>query len=81
MKHILESAEVMEQYAIIDMCYHAMQKISQDMSQRPKSGLELLIDHQTGYGEAKIKEWKETSIDLLKQIIKEEFLFLKSQTH
>jgi hypothetical protein len=68
MKNILESEKTFEAYATIDLCYYGLQKLNEELGQ-PKSGLEILIDRSTGFDKAKMKEWIETSIELLEQII------------
>lgn len=68
MKNILDSEKTFEAYATIDLCYFGLQKLNEELGQ-PKSVLEILIDRSSGFDKAKLREWIETSIELLEQII------------
>ena len=66
---MLESKEIFEAYSIIDLCYYRLRDILKEI-EKPKTGIQILIEKSTGYDIAKMKEWKDTSIELLEQIIK-----------
>lgn len=68
MKNIMESAETFEAYAIIDMCYYGLKELNKEVN-KPKTGLHTIIDKATGFSSHQNKEWVETSIQLLEQII------------
>lgn len=54
MKNIFESGEVMVAYAEIDLAYYQLQEIAKkSLDNKPKSGLDVMIDKATGYGKAK----------------------------
>lgn len=68
MKNILESAEVFEAYATIDLCYYMLKDLAKEYV-KPKHPLHTIIDEATGYGAVLTKKATEDSIDLLEQII------------
>ena len=64
----MESAETFEAYAVIDCCYYGLKELNKEVS-KPKDGLSLMIDKETGFSEHQNKKWIETSVELLNQII------------
>jgi len=68
MRNILESEEIFEAYAVIDLCYYGLEKLNMELG-KPRSVLETEIDRVTGYTKAKTEESIDTAIELLKQII------------
>ena len=69
MKNLFESPETFEAYAIIDYCYYEIERINEELKQ-PLSPIEKAIDKQTGFDKARIKKYKEQTIDLIKEVIK-----------
>lgn len=69
MKHILENHDVFRAYAEIDYCYYMLEELQKELS-TPKDAITIMVDRASGYGEARTKELKESSIELLKTIIK-----------
>jgi hypothetical protein len=68
MKNIFESPEVMAAYAQIDCCYFLIEEAAKRFD-KPRTGIELMIDKATGYDKAIEKKFQEYIIELLEQII------------
>ncbi len=68
MKSIMESQEVFETYAKIDLAYYGLKMLNEEMN-KPQTPFEKAIDNSTGSGSDRVKKWKEDSIELLNQII------------
>lgn len=68
MKNIFENGEVFEAYAKIDLLYYGLAELSEDLNIK-RSPIVMAIDDASGYAAAKLKENKETAIDLIQQII------------
>lgn len=68
MENILENEKTFEAGVKIDLCYYALQKLNEEIA-KPKSGLEILIDKETGFDKDQMKQSIETSIELLEEII------------
>lgn len=68
MKSIFESPEVMAAYAQIDCCYFLIDEAEKRFD-KPRTGIELMIDKATGYDKEIEKKFREQLIELLKQII------------
>lgn len=68
MKNMFESGEIFEAYARIDLRYYGVEQLNKEIN-KPRSGIEIAIDRQTGYDKYKTKKDIQTAIDLLKGII------------
>ena len=68
MKHLLESAETFEAYAVIDCCNHLLKKLLSAIEES-KNPLYRMIDDVTGFSKHQNKERIENAIDLVNQII------------
>ena len=68
MKNIFESPEVMAAYAQIDCCYFLIEEAAKRFD-KPRTGIELMIDKATGYDKALEAKYREQLIDLVGQII------------
>ena len=69
MKNILESQEVFEAYANIDMCYYLMRELINNQENNSLSFIDILVDRATGYGKYKNEKFINESIELLDSII------------
>lgn len=65
MKSICESPETMEAYARIDMGYYIIEEIQRQISsfQFKASPIERMVDEQTGYGKARLNEFRKGAIE------------------
>ena len=69
MKNILESQEVFEAYANIDMCYYLMKELINNQENNSLSFIDILVDQITGYGKYKNEKSVNEAIELLESII------------
>jgi len=68
MKNILESPEVFEAYAKIDLLYYGLAELQKELNIK-RSPIVEAIDNASGYTAAKLKDNKDVVIDIIKQII------------
>src|SRR5688572_32924883 len=69
MKNMFESEKVFTAFAVIDYCYVMIEEIHKKHSV-PRGGIVAMIDAVTGYDNHRYNEAKNTTISLLKTVIK-----------
>lgn len=69
MKQIMESPEVFEAYAQIDLGYIALRMIDEKTT-KPKAIIEQMVDDATGFSKAETKQDILDSIEIVENIIR-----------
>lgn len=66
-RQILESPEVFEAYARIDLRYYGIQELQKEIEKffNSRSPIDVLVDDATGHGKHKSMEWCQVGIDLI----------------
>jgi hypothetical protein len=70
MKNRFESSEVFTAYATIEAGYYMMGQLDKQIDkEKPRNGVEAMIDEATGYGAEKTEGYIKGAICILKDII------------